>query len=80
MIVWKSDRLFFLLQVLPEKQRTRKAGETMQGQTEYQLKTTIQLPGMTARVFSPVLTAEERNKRLNRIHNASAELLKNYKK
>ena len=29
MIVWKSDRLFFLLQVLPKKQRTRKAGETM---------------------------------------------------
>lgn len=50
----------------------------MQG-TEYRLKTTIQLPGMTARVFSPVLTEEERNKRLTQIHNASAELLKTIK-
>ena len=48
----------------------------MNGQTEYTLKKTIEFPGMVARVFSPVLTEEERNRRMQAIHNAAANLLK----
>ena len=44
--------------------------------TEYTLKKTIELPGGIARVFSPVLTEEERAKRMAAIHTATANLLK----
>lgn len=39
----------------------------------------LDFPGMVARVHIPNLTQEERNKRLNKVHNAAAELLKNSK-
>ena len=45
-------------------------------QTEFTHTKTIEFPGMVARVFSPVLTAEERSKRMQNIHNKSAILLK----
>ena len=40
----------------------------------------LDFPGIVARVHIPDLTQEERNKRLTKIHNASAELLKTIKK
>lgn len=48
----------------------------MNGQTEYTLKKTIEFPGCIARVYSPVLTEQERCKRMQRIHDAAANLLK----
>lgn len=48
----------------------------MQNQTEYIHTKTIEFPGMIARIYSPVLTDEERNRRMKRIHDAAAELLK----
>lgn len=41
---------------------------------------TFEFPGMTARVHIPDLTQEERNERLTKIHNASANLLKSIEK
>lgn len=46
----------------------------MQGQ--YTLERTIELPNMVARVFRPVLTEDEKQKRMLRISEASANLLK----
>ena len=46
------------------------------GQTEYVHTKTIEFPGMVARIFSPVLTDEERNRRMNAIHKASSNLMK----
>lgn len=40
----------------------------------------IEFPGMTVRVYIPVLTQEEKNKRLNYIHKAAADLLKDTNK
>ena len=37
---------------------------------------TITFPGMVARVYSPVLTPEEKARRIKAIHNAAAALLK----
>ena len=48
----------------------------MQNQTEYIHTKTIEMPGMIARIYSPVLTDEERKRRMKRIHDAAAELLK----
>lgn len=42
---------------------------------EYTVKT-FEFPGMVARVFSPILTDEERKKRMKAIHDAAANLLK----
>ncbi len=42
----------------------------------YTLIKTIESPQAVIRVFSPVLTAEERAKRMKQIHNAAARLLK----
>lgn len=48
----------------------------MKGQTEYKHVRTIEFPNMVVRVFSPVLTEEEQNRRMKAIQKASAELLK----
>ncbi len=40
---------------------------------------TFNFPGMTARVYIPNLTQEERTKRLNLIHNEAMNLLKGAK-
>lgn len=45
----------------------------------YKLVKIIESPQAVVRVFSPVLTAEEREKRIKQIHNAAARLLKNVK-
>lgn len=36
----------------------------------------IEFPGMVVRVFSPILTEEEHNRRMKKIHDAAAKLLK----
>lgn len=41
----------------------------------YELKKTIEFSNMVARVFSPILTEEERNRRMKAIHKAAANLL-----
>lgn len=35
----------------------------------------VKFPNMTVRVFRPILTEEERTKRMKRIHDAAARLL-----
>jgi hypothetical protein len=45
-------------------------------QQEYQEAKIITFPGMVARVYSPVLTQEERARRMKAIHKQAAELLK----
>ena len=35
----------------------------------------IEFPGMVVKVFSPILTEEERNRRMKKIHDAAAKLL-----
>lgn len=47
----------------------------MQGQGEYIHTKTIEFENMVVRVFSPVLTEEERKKRMKAIHKAAANLL-----
>lgn len=39
----------------------------------------IMLPGMVARVYSPILDAEERGKRMKTIHKATMNILKGVK-
>lgn len=46
------------------------------GQTEYIHKKTLTFPGMVARIFSPVLTEDEYQRRMKAIHNTAANLLK----
>ena len=41
----------------------------------YTLKKVIETPGAAIRVFSPILTDEERARRMNAIHKATARLL-----
>ncbi len=43
---------------------------------EYILNKVIKSHGFTARVFSPIISNEEREKRMKTIYNASANLLK----
>lgn len=45
-------------------------------QPEYIHTKTIESPGFTVRVFQPVLTEEERNRRMKAIHKAAADLIK----
>ena len=40
----------------------------------------FEIPGCVARVYIPVLTEEERARRLKRVHDAAANLLKEKKK
>lgn len=46
----------------------------------YKEPKTIEFPGMTVRVYIPVLTQEERARRMKTIHKTAADLLKNTKK
>lgn len=46
----------------------------------YTLVKTIESPNATIRVFSPILTEEERAKRMKQIHNAAARLIKSVTK
>lgn len=48
----------------------------MQGQDTYTLERTIEFPNMKVRVFRPVLTEAERSKRMEAIHKATANLMK----
>ena len=45
------------------------------GQPEYIHTKTIESPGFIVRVFQPVLTEEERAKRMKRIEEAAAKLI-----
>ena len=42
---------------------------------EYVLKKVIESPDAVVRVFSPIITAEERARRMKLIHKAAAKLL-----
>lgn len=46
---------------------------------EYRLKKTIESPGFIIRVHSPILTPEEKARRMKAIHKAAENLLKNQK-
>lgn len=48
----------------------------MEEKQEYILKKIIESPQATVRVFSPILTEEERARRMKQIHNAASRLLK----
>lgn len=43
---------------------------------EYKLTKTIETPGWNIHVYSPVISAEERKKRMNEIYKAAENLLK----
>lgn len=45
-------------------------------QDNYYLDRTIEFPNATFKIYRPVLTEDERNKRMKRIHDAAASLLK----
>jgi hypothetical protein len=40
----------------------------------------IESPGAIIRVYHPILTDQERNRRMKAIHNAAAELLKEFER
>lgn len=50
----------------------------MSGQFTYER--TIEFPNMKVRIFRPVLTELERSKRMNAIHKASMNLMKEVRK
>jgi hypothetical protein len=52
----------------------------MKGQDTYFLERTIEFPNMKVRVFRPVLTELEKAKRMKRIYNSAANLLKEVSK
>lgn len=43
---------------------------------EYMEPIVIEMPGAIIRVYRPILTEEERARRMKRLHDAAAELLK----
>ena len=47
---------------------------------EYMEPIMIESPGAIIRVYRPILTDEERARRMKRLHDAAAELLKSCKK
>jgi hypothetical protein len=54
----------------------------MQASTEkiqYKDPVTIMFPGMVARVYSPILDAEERERRMKTIHRATMNIIKGVK-
>lgn len=59
---------------------TQKGVDSMQGQDTYSLERTIEFPNMKVRIFRPVLTNEERTKRMQNIHKASSNLMKEVRK
>ena len=48
----------------------------MKPMDNYKEVRTMKFPGLTARVYIPDLTAEERSRRMKAIHNEAANLLK----
>jgi hypothetical protein len=52
----------------------------MQGQDTYSLERTIEFPNMKVRIFRPVLTETEKNRRMQNIYNASSNLMKEVRK
>lgn len=46
------------------------------GQDTYTLEKTIEFPNMVARIFRPVLTVDEKKRRTQAIHKATANLFK----
>jgi len=46
----------------------------MKGDTYGEPKTIV-FPGLTARVYSPILSEEERKRRMQKIHDSAASLL-----
>ena len=57
-----------------------KWGVVMAQQDQYQLEKTIQFPDMTVRVYRPILTEQERARRMAAIHKEAARLLKSMNK
>lgn len=51
----------------------------MKEQDTYKEVRTLEFPNMTARVFIPELSQEERNRRMKAVHKYTAELLKKVK-
>lgn len=51
----------------------------MQGQTEYSLERIIEFPNFKANIFRPVLTEEEKSKRMKKIQKATANILEGVK-
>lgn len=51
----------------------------MKEQDTYKEVRTLEFPNMTARVFIPDLSQEERSKRMKTVHKCAAELLKKVK-
>lgn len=51
----------------------------MKTQDTYQEAKTFSFPGLTARVYIPMLTEEERTRRMNAIHKQAANLLRSVK-
>jgi hypothetical protein len=54
-----------------------KWGVVMAQQDRYEEAKTIHFPGMVARVYRPVLTEEERARRMTAIHKQAEKILKN---
>lgn len=52
----------------------------MQGKETYSLEKTIEFPNMVARIYRPALSEEEKNKRLQKIKTATANLIIGVKK
>lgn len=46
---------------------------------EYRLNKTIESPGFIIRVHSPVISSEERNRRIKAIHKATENLMRKVK-
>ena len=51
----------------------------MQGQTEYLLERIVELPNFKANIFRPVLTEDEKSRRMQNIHKASVKILEGVK-
>jgi hypothetical protein len=51
----------------------------MKAQDVYKEPIILEFPNATVRVYRPELSAEERERRMKRIHDSAAELLKNVK-
>nr|DAZ38697.1 MAG TPA: hypothetical protein [Caudoviricetes sp.] len=58
-----------------QKYYTRRKRDSMKQQDTYGEPTIFEFPGMTVRVYRPILTDEERAKRMEEIKKAAAALL-----
>lgn len=52
----------------------------MSGQTEFVFERTMEFPNMKVRIFRPVLTEIEKSKRMQNIHKAASNLMKEVRK